>query len=142
LSNLTLQFDEVEYIADVGDTIDVDIEILDAVNLFGSAFEITFDDSLLSYVEDSFSEGDFWNGDVTPYSQIDGDTLSSAVTLNQTGGISGITGNGVLCKFKLLSITSGESNLNFQNVSLIDENGEPIENFSKIWIRASSIKVQ
>ena len=101
-------------------------------NLFAFSAEIVFDNTIAELVQNSVSIGGFWNSEIVELNVIEEDRLSIAISMQQTSGEDGIDGNGELFTFSIEGHTIGQTNLTFENLQMIDENGNEIANFNDI----------
>jgi uncharacterized protein YhbP (UPF0306 family) len=96
---------------------EIDIIAEGVVNLFGAGFDIIFDNNLLEVA--TITEGNFLNrdGKSTHFiSYIDNGRIVIGIT--RSGQVSGISGNGVLCKVIFNSKKPGTTTLSFENIAL------------------------
>ena len=121
-------------------TLSVQIENVDA--LFAFSAEIVFDNSIAELVQDVVVIGGFWNSDVIELSIVEDDRLCITISLQQTANEDGIDGNGELFTFSIEGIAVGESDLTFENLIMIDENGNEVPNFDGIEITNGKIIVE
>ena len=108
------------------------VQLYGGVNVFALSVETVFNNGVVGAPIDSVTKGDFWGDDAIMITQIEYDRLCVAIGQVQTAGNDGITGDGTLFEFILVGLLAGESDITFENLSLIDENGDPIEGFDDI----------
>ena len=118
------------------------VKIENAEDLFGFSAEIDFDNSIAELVQDAVVVGGFWNSALVELSIEEDDRLNISISLQQTANEDGIDGNGELFTFSIRSIAIGESNLIFENLIMIDENGNEVSNFDEIEITNGKIIVE
>ena len=129
-------------------TIAVDEEAIFSVQLYGGvdvfalSVEIVFNNGVVGAPINSVTKGDFWGDDAIMTTQIDYDRLCVAIGLVQTAGEDGITGDGTLFEFILVGLLAGESDITFENLSLIDENGDPVEGFDEMELVSGKVIVE
>ena len=70
------------------------------------------------------------------------DRLNVAIGLVQTPGDDGLDGDGVLFNFKVKGIQIGSSNLTFDNLSLINEEGYHVDGFDDITMNNGLLIIQ
>ena len=108
------------------------VQLYSGVNVFALSVEIVFNNGVVGVPINSVTKGDFWGDDAIMITQIEYDRLCVAIGQVQTAGDDGITGDGTLFEFILVGLLAGESDITFENLSLIDENGDPIEGFDEM----------
>ena len=104
--------------------------------------EIVFNNGVVGAPINSVTKGDFWGDDAIITTQIEYDRLCVAIGQIQTAGDDGITGDGTLFEFILVGLLAGESDITFENLSLIDENGDPIEGFDDMELVNGKVIVE
>lgn len=129
-------------------TVEIDIEVTFSVDiknvtdLFAFSCEIVFDSTKVTLPESSVTIGSFWSADYISTSVNDDDRLNVAIGLEQTSGDDGLAGEGVLFNFKVKGIQIGESDLTFEKLTLINEEGDPVEGFDNITINDGFLIIQ
>jgi hypothetical protein len=108
------------------------VQLYNGVDVFALSVEIVFNNGVVGAPINSVTIGDFWGDDAIITTQIEYDRLCVAIGQIQTAGDDGITGDGTLFEFILVGLLAGESDITFENLSLIDENGDPIEGFDEM----------
>ncbi len=108
------------------------VQLYSGVNVFALSVEIVFNNGVVGVPINSVTKGDFWGDDAIMITQIEYDRLCVAIGQIQTAGEDGITGDGTLFEFILVGLLAGEGDITFENLSLIDENGDPIEGFDEM----------
>lgn len=142
VENLKLMFNPVEQTVPINTEIDYIIKIEDVEALFAFSAEIVFDNSVVELVPDAVVVGEFWNSDLVELSIVEDDRLSITIGLQQTTNEDGIDGNGELFTFSIKGVAIGESTLTFENLLMIDENGNEILNFDEIEITSGKLIVE
>ena len=142
INNLKLMFSPVEQTAPVNTGTDFVIKVENAENLFGFSAEIVFDNSVAELVPNSVVVGGFWNTDLLEMNISEDDRLSIIISLLQTANEDGIDGNGELFTFSIEGIAIGESDLTFENLQMIDENGNEVSNFDELEITNGKLIVE
>ena len=140
--NLLLGLSPSTQTTSVGQSAVYTVSIEDAKNLFAISVEIVFDNSLISIPDvDPVIIGDFWDGNANLQGWFfeEPGILSVAIGLEGTGGI---TGDGALFTFELNADAIGTSDIVFQNLSLIDQNGNLIEGFNDIVFENGELIIQ
>jgi len=139
LTNLTLGFDPRYIELNQGDKFSMTVWIESVVDLFGAAFEITFDNTILE--ADSVTLGDFLGSDVIFFEHYSADTISLAVT--RKAGAGGVSGYGTLVDLYFHCVGLGTTTLNFTpDIALNKEDGSPVDGFSSLEILKAIIKVE
>ena len=118
------------------------VEIENITDLFAFSCEIVFDSTIVILPENPVTIGSFWSADYISTSVNDNDRLNVAIGLVQTSGDDGLDGTGVLFDFKVKGIQIGTSNLTFENLSLINEEGDPVDGFDDITLNNGLLIVQ
>ena len=142
VNNLKLMFSPAEQTVPVNTETDYVIKVEDAENLFGFSAEIVFDNSVAELVPNSVVVGGFWNTDLLEMNISEDDRLSIIISLLQTSNEDGIDGNGELFTFSIKGIAIGESDLTFENLQMIDENGNEVSNFNELEITSGKLIVE
>ncbi len=142
VENFKLMFSPAEQTVSVNTEAEYIIMVENAENLFGFSAEIVFDNSVAELVPNTVVIGEFWNTDLIELSVIEDDRLSITISLQQTSNEDGIDGNGELFTFSIKGIADGESDLIFENLLIIDENGNAISNFDEIEITNGKLIVE
>ena len=118
------------------------VEIENIIDLFAFSCEIVFDSTIVTLPESPVTIGSFWSVDYISTSVNDDDRLNIAIGLVQTPGDDGLDGAGVLFNFKVKGIQIGSSNLTFENLSLINEEGDPVDGFDDITLNNGLLIIQ
>lgn len=108
----------------LGNSFTLDVSIADVADLYALQFDITFDPTIISAL--SITEGSFLLGGGSTFF-IPGDINNNVGTISFTGdtligGISGVTGSGVLATLNFQSLAVGTSPIELMNVILLDSN--------------------
>ena len=140
--NLKLMFSPAEQTVPANTETDYTIKVENAENLFAFSAEIVFDNSVAELVQDAVTVGGFWNSDLIELSVVEDDRLSITIGLQQTANEDGIDGSGELFTFSIKGIAIGESDLTFENLIMIDENGNEVTNFDEIEITNGKLIVE
>ena len=125
----------------VGDSAIFAVTIKDANDLFAISVEIVFDSTLTSVsdVANSVIFGSLWPANIHGWFFSESGILSVAIGFEGTGSING---DGTLFTFELNGDATGSSNITFQNLSLIDENGNQIDGFDDIVFENGQLIIQ
>ncbi len=118
------------------------VEIENITDLFAFSCEIVFDSTKVTLPESAVTIGSFWSADYISISVNDDDRLNVAIGLEQTSGDDGLDGTGVLFDFKIKGIQIGTSALTFENLSLINEEGDPVDEFDDITLNNGLLIIQ
>jgi len=141
-NDLKLMLSPVDQTVPMNIEADFVVKIENADNLFAFSTEIVFDNSIAEFVQDAVVIGSFWNSELVELSVVEDDRLSITISLQQTSSEDGIDGSGDLFTFSIIGSTLGSSNLTFENLLMIDEDGEPISNFNEIEIINGTLTVE
>jgi hypothetical protein len=118
--NGTITYTLTAKILEPGDNFTVDIDILNAKDLYGMQFDLLFNNNSINFT--GISPG--------PFLQIGAPIFAIGPTSNHSGildnygttrfgqGIGGVSGNGTLAKINFLALTSGVSDLNLSETLL------------------------
>ena len=142
VENLKLMFSPAEQTVPTNTETDYVIKVENAENLFGFSAEIVFDNSIAELVQDAVVIGGFWNSDLIELSVVEDDRLNIVISLQQTANEDGIDGNGELFTFSIKGTAIGESDLTFENLIMLDENGNEVSNYDGIEITNGKIIVE
>ena len=140
-NNLKLYFSKSEYNTSLNGYTEITIEIDNAENLFAFSMVMDYNTSIVEFKESSLTSGSFWSGNLVEMSIEDENGFSVCIGLKQSVGNDGITGSGELFSFQLKGKSVNETALEFNNISLIDEDGNYIKNFDDLEITNSIIVV-
>lgn len=140
--DLSLQFSPAEQIVPADTAADYAITIENAEGLFAFSTEIVFNNTIAELVQDAVVIGDFWNAETVELNVLEEDRLSIAISLQQTPENNGIDGDGELFSFSILGSTIGQTTLTFEELQLLDENGNDIPNFNNIEIINGNLIVE
>jgi hypothetical protein len=118
----TASVQTVPPVANVGDTVAVNVNITDVSDLYAFGFDLVFDPSVLA--AQSATEGAFLpGGGATFFLPGFIDNVGGSVTFNADsliGAIPGVSGSGTLVTFDFLAIGSGISILDLENTTFLD----------------------
>ena len=123
---LKLMIEPSEKVINLGEEATFFVQIDNVIDLFGFSAEITFDNTKIELPANPIVIGEMWNAEVISEIFVESGCLSITIGFTQTEGYDGISGNGVLFYFTLVGTNSGESDITFENLELIDENANPI----------------
>ncbi len=140
--NLKLMFSPSEQTVPVNTETDYIIKVENVENLFAFSAEIAFDSSVAELVQNAVVIGGFWNSDLVELNVVKEDRLSISISLQQTPSEDGIDGDGELFTFSIIGYVVGQTNLTFENLQMIDENGNEVSNFDEIEITNGSLIVE
>jgi len=102
-----------------------------------------FDSLLVSLPSNHVTIGDFWEDTETILtSENENGRLCIAIGLIQTELEDGIDGDGILFNFSLIGGQIGESDIVFENIYIIDENGLVVDGFEDIEISSAHLIIQ
>ncbi|MCK4654335.1 MAG: hypothetical protein KAU01_07815 [Candidatus Cloacimonetes bacterium] len=141
-TNLILSITPSEQTVGINIEVTFSVDIENVTDLFAFSCEIVFDSTKVTLPENPVIVGSFWSADYISTSVNDDDRLNVAIGLEQTSGDDGLDGDGVLFNFKVKGIQIGESDLTFENLSLINEEGNPVDGFDDITINNGTLIIQ
>ena len=119
------------------------VKIENVNNLFAISCELVFDSLLVSLPSNHVTIGDFWEDTETILtSENENGRLCIAIGLIQTELEDGIDGDGILFNFSLIGGQIGESDIVFENIYIIDENGLVVDGFEDIEISSAHLIIQ
>lgn len=140
--SLKLQFNPVTYTVPIYNPADFSIMVVNVENLFAFSAEIVFDSSVAELDPDTIVPGGFWGTDIVELSVIESGRLNISISLQQTANEDGISGNGTLLNISLEGINPGTTNITFENLQMIDENGDDVTGFDTIEIINGNLIVE
>jgi len=117
------------------------VKIENVEDLFAFSVEIVFDQSIVEVSED-IVVGDFWSESIVSLSVIESGKLNVTIGLEQSTSDDGISGDGILFSFRILGTNIGESNITFENLVLMDEDGNSVSDFADLEIINGKIIVE
>ena len=141
-NNLVLKISPGEQTVNIGDQVTYSVVLENAKDLFGFSAEIIFSGDLVELSDEFFTVSSVWGDDVISLGKDEIDRLNVAIGLQQTTGEDGLEGDLTLFTFTLLGKAIGISELFFQNLNLIDEEGNPLEGIEDLEIVTGNITVQ
>ena len=142
VENFKLIFSPAEQTVLVDIEADYIVKVENAEKLFAFSAEIVFDNSVVELVPNTIVVGGFWDSDLVELSIIEDDRLSITISLQQTSNEDGLDGDGDLFTFTIKGITIGESTLTFENLQMIDENGNEVSNYDELEITNGKLIVE
>ncbi len=124
----------------IGQQFPIQVKVTDVANLFGIAFELKFDETILKAV--SAAPGDLLGDDVVDVVVSEDGSIS--VGISRKAGAGGVDGAGVIAVVTLEAIGNGETDISFnsETIELKGPDDVPIEGFSSLDISSVSIAVQ
>ena len=139
---LTLKISPSEQTVNVDDQVTFSVILENATDLFAFSAELLFNGNIVELPEDAVVEGDNWgeNSILTAINEFD--RLSITVGLIQSSDVDAINGNITLFSFTVQGKAIGSSELWFQNIYLIDEEGNSIPEIDDLEIETGNITVQ
>ena len=139
---LTLKISPSDQTVNVDDQVTFSVVLKNAENLFAFSTELLFNGNIIELPENAVVAGDSWgeNSILTSVNEID--RLNITVGLIQSSNVDAINGDITLFSFTLQGKAIGSSELWFQNIYLIDENGNPIQGIDDLEIKTGNITVQ
>jgi len=113
--------------AATGNRLDLDLQITSVTNVGSMAFDLTFNPSVLSYVQSA--EGTFFNQDGAPVSILVEENPSGTLIVGvaRLGDVGGVSGSGVALTLTFNGAGNGGSALGFSNNSLLDPDLNPLD---------------
>ncbi len=140
--NLKLMFSPAEQSVPIDTEAEYVIFVENVEQMFAFSTEIVFNSEITELLQNAVSVGSFWNADLVELNMIEEDRLSITISMQQTSGEDGMNGDGELFSFSLNGLTLGESNLTFENLQMIDEDGNEVSNFNDIEITNGKLTVE
>lgn len=141
-TNLILSITPSEQTVGINIEVTFSVDIENVTDLFAFSCEIVFDSTKVTLPENPVTVGSFWSAGYISTSVNENDRLNVAIGLEQTSGDDGLDGDGVLFSFKVKGIQIGESDLTFENLSLINEEGNPVDGCDDITINNGILIIQ
>ena len=140
--NVILKISPSEQTVNINDQVTYSVILKNAKNLFAFSAELLFNGNIIELPEEAVAAGDNWgeNSILTAINEID--RIHITVGLIQSSSEDGLDGDITLFSFILQGKAVGSSELWFQNIYLIDENGNPIQGIDDLEIKIGNITVQ
>ncbi|MDO9576677.1 MAG: cohesin domain-containing protein [Candidatus Cloacimonadales bacterium] len=126
----------------VGDEISYLVKVENVKDLFAVSLEIVFNGSFVELPENALTVGSVWGNEVISTSVQEIDRLNVAIGFMQGNSNDELEGDVTLFEFTIKGKAAGESDLFIYNLTMIDDDGEDIEDFAEIEIAGSSVTVQ
>jgi len=142
INQLELLISPYESVISIDEELEVSIQVENVSDLFAFSAEIVFDNSIIEPVPDMLTIGSIWGNDVVELIVLENGRINVAISLQQTPGIDEINGNEELLTFRVIGLQAGSSSLSFENVQMLDENGETISNFDDLEITNGEITIE
>jgi hypothetical protein len=110
-----------------GNRLDLDVQLTSVNNVGSMAFDLTFNPSVLSYVQ--AAEGTFFNQDGAPVSILVDENPAGTLIVGvaRLGDVGGVSGSGVALTLTFNGAGNGGSALGFANTSLLDPDLTPLD---------------
>lgn len=140
--DLILKFSPAEQTVPENTEAEYTVMLENVEGLFAFSAEIVFNNSIAELVEESVVLGNIWSSEVVGLNVVEDDRLSITVSLQQTPDTDGIDGDGELFSFSIIGYTIGQTSLAFEQLQLIDENGDDIPNLNDIEITNGNLIVE
>ena len=141
-NNLKLVISPSDQTVNVDNQADYNVILENADDLFGFSAEIIFNGNIIELPENSVVTGDIWGDNSITVVENEIDRLSITIGLIQTSETDVLTGDLNLFTFTVQGKASGSSQLSFQNLYLIDEDGNEIPGIDDLEIETGNITVQ
>jgi Cohesin domain len=125
----------------VGEDVTYQVKVKNADDLFAIALEIAFNGAFVELPDNAMSVGSVWGNDVVSASFNELDRLNVAIGFMQ-GSNNEIDGDKTLFEFTITGKAVGESDLTIYNLTMLDADGEEVEDFEEIEIENSLVTVQ
>ena len=127
----------------VGSLLELAVSIENVTELFAVSFEVTFDSSVVQIDGvDFLGSSNILGSDLVSLYQLEENLISIGLGKKQTSGNDEVSGDGSLAILFLNGTGVGTTDLNIENVQLIDENGDLIPSFDELELGSSSVVVQ
>lgn len=140
--DLTIIISPSSQIVSVGDEVTYQVKVEDVEDLFGVTMEIVFNGAYVELPDDFFTIGSVWGTEVIAFGKDEIDRLNVAIGLMQGNNVEELEGDITLFEFTIKGKAAGMSDLSIYNLTMIDKNGEDIDDFAEIEITNSSVTVQ
>lgn len=139
--NLILKISPGDQTVTIDNQVTYSVILENAENLFAFSAELLFNGNVIELPEDAVVAGDNWgeNSIITVINEID--RINIAVGLIQSSDVDAINGDITLFSFTVQGKAIGSSELWFQNIYLIDEDGNPIQGIDDLEIKTGTITV-
>ncbi|HPR17972.1 MAG TPA: cohesin domain-containing protein [Candidatus Cloacimonadota bacterium] len=139
--DFSIEISPSESVISAGEDLSLEVKIEDVEDLYAMSVEIVFDSAVLALSDSPFVVSEDWGEDVFTTSINDLDRLNVAIGLNgsNTGCISG---DRSLFTVHFTGVAAGETMVSIHNLNLINEEGNPVEDFEDIEIENATVIVQ
>jgi type 1 fimbria pilin len=138
---LTLKISPSDQTVNVNDQVTFSVVLENAENLFGFSAELLFNGNIVELPEDTVVAGDNWGENSITVVENEIDRLSVTIGLTQSSNADAINGDVTLFSFTLQGKAIGSSELWFQDIYLIDEDGNSIPEIDELEIKTGNITV-
>ena len=140
--NLSVTITPAENTISIGESVQLFINIIDVSDLFGITVEIVFDPDILEVPEEYFIIGSFWD-DLQPITltKQEAERLNIGIVLDYSLNDQPVNGSGVLFSVTFKGIAEGEASISIENLKLVNEDGNPVEDFNIVIIKNATIVV-
>jgi hypothetical protein len=124
----------------VGQQFPIEVKAANVSQLFGVAFELQFDATILKAI--STVPGDFLGTDVVAIA-VPGDG-SMSVSISRKAGVGGVDGSGAIAIVTLEAIARGDSDISFnsETITLSDSDGNPVAGADMLEAGTANVSVQ
>ena len=129
-------------IVGIGEEISYQVKVENVEDLFAIALEIVFNGNLVELPDGPLTVGTAWGSEVIAVSFNEIDRLNVAIGLMQADNVVTLKGDKTLFEFVIRGKTAGMSQIFIHNLTMIDREGEMIDDFDEIEIENSSVTVQ
>jgi len=140
--DMILKFSPAEQTAPENTEVEYSVLVENIQGLFAFSAEIAFNNSVAELVQDAVVIGDIWNSETVEMNVVEEDRLSITISLQQSPDVDSIDGDGALFSFSIIGNTIGQTSLEFEELQLIDENGNDIPNLDDIIITNGNLIVE
>ena len=128
--------------ADVGDTLTLTGSINSVENLFAISFDLVFDSTVVNFQSLSLPQDNILGENSISFSnEIEGG-VSISLGRTQSAGNDNISASGVLFAADFIAAGVGTTEIQYQNVYIIDENGDENADLGAVSLRGAEIIVR
>jgi hypothetical protein len=140
--DLILKISPSSQITSIDEEITYQVKVENVEDLFAISLEIVFDGTFVELPDEPLSIGSCWGSDVISTYVSEIDRINVAIGLTQGGNLEELEGDETLFEFTILGKAAGESEISVYNLTMIDDEGNLIEDFDEIEIENSYVTVQ
>ncbi len=140
-SSFALQLTPQRAEPDVYEEFTLTLEISDVRDMFVIGFNLLYDHSRLRLSETSTSSGGILGNDIISFTEEINGGIGVSIGRTQSAGDDNVSGSGNICEFTFLAIGMGESQVELNNVTILDEDGSSNTQISESNVVSAEVNV-